>query len=71
MTDEKDLLAANPPRLLDVLVVLVPGSEEVVEDKISHVTTQLLAGGFVEAEMLSGEDATQCRFFRGRRKARE
>ena len=48
------------PRLPDVLVALAPGSEEVVEDKIGHVTTQLLTSGFVEAEMLPGEDATQC-----------
>jgi len=35
----------------------VPGSQQVIDDKVSHFSAQLLSRGEVEEEMLAGEDA--------------
>jgi len=38
-------------------LVSVTGSQQVIDDKVSHFSAQLLSRGEVEEEMLSGEDA--------------
>jgi len=53
------------------LVPPVTGSQEVIGDKISYFPAQPSSSREVEAEMLSGEDTAQRRFFGGGRKARK
>lgn len=64
-----------PPALLPILSrssgVSIAGSQKVVYDEISDVTTQSLAGCKVEEKMHTGKDAAQCCFFCGSRKACE
>jgi hypothetical protein len=49
--------------------VSIAGSQKVVYDEISDVTTQSLAGRKVEEKMHTGKDAAQRCFFCGSRKA--
>ena len=64
-----------PPALLPIPSrssgVSIAGSQKVVYDEISDVTTQSLAGRKVEEKMHTGKDAAQCCFFCGSRKACE
>jgi hypothetical protein len=64
-----------PPDLLPIpsrsSSVSIAGSQKVVYDEISDVTTQSLAGRKVEEKMHTGKDAAQRCFFCGSRKARE
>jgi hypothetical protein len=64
-----------PPALLPIPSrssgVSIAGSQKVVYDEISDVTTQSLAGRKVEEKMHTGKDAAQRCFFCGSRKACE
>src|SRR5580700_10251528 len=64
-----------PPALLPIPSrssgVSIAGSQKVVYDEISNVTTQSLAGRKVEEKMHTGKDAAQRCFFCGSRKACE
>jgi hypothetical protein len=65
----------HPPPLLPIPSrssgVSIAGSQKVVYDEISDVTTQALAGRKVEEKMHTGKDAAQRCFFCGSRKACE
>ena len=72
----RDPEGTSPRRLccrrgLASLVFPVARCQEVVYHEISNVTAQSLTGRKVEKEVHPGKDATQRRFFRRGRKARE
>src|SRR4030095_1569195 len=54
-----------------VFVFWVHGSKKVIQNKVSYVAAEPLTNGQVKTEMLSSENATQCRFFGCGREAGE